>query len=58
LPPASSWRERYALVDGEREVAVLDGKGWGSRPVTIGIDPALLPDPDPGHSILTTHAGR
>ena len=28
LRPASSWRERYAVVDGERELALLEGKGW------------------------------
>ena len=27
LRPASSWRERYALADGDRELVVLDGKG-------------------------------
>jgi hypothetical protein len=48
LRPASTWRSRYALVDGERELAVLDGKGWGKRPVAIvvddlgALDPALL----------------
>jgi hypothetical protein len=48
LRPASAWRERYALVDGDRELVVLDGKGWGKRPVVItvddprAIDPALL----------------
>jgi hypothetical protein len=48
LRPASSWRERYALADGERELAVLDGKGWGKRPVKLelddpnGTDPGLL----------------
>jgi len=35
--PASAWRERYALLDGDRELAVLDGKGWGKRPVRIAI---------------------
>jgi hypothetical protein len=29
LRPASGARERYALVDGERELAVVDGKGVG-----------------------------
>ena len=44
LRPASRWRERYALVDGERELAHLDGKGWGKRPVKIGVkDPAVDP---------------
>ena len=26
LRPASSWRERYALADGDEELVVLDGK--------------------------------
>ena len=38
LRPASSWRERYALADGERELAILDGKGWGRRPVKVTVD--------------------
>jgi hypothetical protein len=48
LRPASAWRERYALVDGERELAVFDGKGWGRRPVDVeladasGLDAALV----------------
>ena len=29
--PASSWRERYALADGDNELALFDGKGWGRR---------------------------
>ena len=43
LRPASAWRERYALADGETELALLDGKGWGRRPVAISVDdPAAL----------------
>jgi hypothetical protein len=38
LHPASSWRERYALADGDRELAILDGKSWGRRPVKITVD--------------------
>lgn len=38
LRPASQWRERYALADGDRELAVLDGKGWGRRPVKVTVD--------------------
>ena len=38
LRPASRWRERYALAEGDRELAVLDGKGWGRRPVMITLD--------------------
>jgi hypothetical protein len=43
LRPASMWRERYALADGERELVVLDGKGWGRRPVRVSVeDPAAI----------------
>jgi hypothetical protein len=45
LSPASSWRERYALHDAERELAVLDGRSWGKRPVTMSVDPAVLLEP-------------
>jgi hypothetical protein len=38
LRPASAWRERYALADGETELSLLDGKGWGRRPVAVSID--------------------
>jgi hypothetical protein len=38
LRPASSWRERYALADDGRELAILDGKGWGRRPVKVTVD--------------------
>ncbi len=38
LRPVSSWKERYALLDGGRELARLDGKGWGKRPVAVSID--------------------
>ena len=41
LRPASSWRERYALAEGERELVLIDGKSWGRRPVKV-----TLPDPD------------
>jgi hypothetical protein len=45
LRAASNWRERYALADGEREFVVLDGKGWGKRPVKVTVDqpPAVEP---------------
>jgi hypothetical protein len=38
LRPASHWRERYALADADRELAVLDGKSWGRRPIRITVD--------------------
>jgi hypothetical protein len=40
LRPASRWRERYALADGDRELAAFDGKGWGKRPVKVTLDDA------------------
>jgi len=44
LAPSSAWRERYALRDGDRELALLDGRGWGRRPVRIRLtDPATEP---------------
>ena len=38
LRPASRWKERYALADGERELAILDGRSWGKRPVKLTVD--------------------
>jgi hypothetical protein len=53
LRRASLWRERYALADGDRELALLDAKGWGRRPVTISVDdPAAL---DPGLLLFTAY---
>jgi hypothetical protein len=45
LRPASVWTERYALVDQDLEVAVLDGKSWGKRPVRITVDEPNLVEP-------------
>jgi hypothetical protein len=43
LRPASMWTERYALGDHERELAVLDARSWGKRPVMITVDePSLV----------------
>ena len=47
LRPSSAWRERYALVDGDEELALLDAKSWGRRPVKIAtadgaVEPGLL----------------
>jgi hypothetical protein len=46
LGRASVWRERYSLADGDREIAVLDCKGWGRQPVKLSteedVDPGLL----------------
>jgi hypothetical protein len=45
LRPASMWRERYALGDHDRELAVLDAKSWGKRPVKITVDELSLVEP-------------
>ena len=45
LRPASSWRERYALAVGDRELALLDGKGWGRRPVKVTVDDVSAVEP-------------
>jgi hypothetical protein len=37
-------RDADALADGDKELAVLDGKGWGRRPVKVTLDdPAAVP---------------
>jgi len=45
LRPASMWKERYALADGDREIAILDGKGWGKRPVRVTVEDAAAVEP-------------
>lgn len=45
LRAASSWRERYALVDGEHEIALLDGKSWGRTPVRVTVDDTQAVEP-------------
>ena len=56
LRPASFWRERYALADGEHELALFDGKGWGKRPVKITVeDPAAV---DPALLLFTAYVVR
>ncbi|MFN0153125.1 MAG: hypothetical protein ACKVUT_01945 [Gaiella sp.] len=48
LRPVSPLRERYALSEDNRELVLLDGKGWGRRPVKItltepeAIEPGLV----------------
>jgi hypothetical protein len=45
LRPSSAWRERYALTEGARELASLEGRGWGRRPVRVAIDDLAAVDP-------------
>jgi hypothetical protein len=56
LRPASMWTERYALSDQDRELAVLDAKSWGKRPVRITVDE---PSPvEPGLLLFAAFAVR
>lgn len=56
LRPASMWTERYALSDQDRELAVLDAKSWGKRPVRITVDE---PSPvEPGLLVSAAFAVR
>jgi hypothetical protein len=45
LRSASQWRERYALARGDTELAIIDGKGWGRRPVAVTIDDSATLEP-------------
>jgi len=46
LRPASMFRERYALAEGETELFTIEGKGWSKRPVKLSLaDPTAI---DPG----------
>lgn len=46
VQPVSVLRERYVLGEDGRDLVLLDGKGWGRRPVKITLaDPAAI---DPG----------
>ena len=38
-------RERYVLVDGDRALARIDAKSWGSRPVMVAFDVAHVVEP-------------
>jgi hypothetical protein len=55
LQPASSWRERYSLSDGDRELVLLDGKGWGKRPVRLTLRDRTL---EPGLLLFATFVVR
>jgi len=56
LRPASAWRERYALAEGARELAILDGKGWGRRPVKVSVED--LGAVEPGLLLFATFVVR
>jgi hypothetical protein len=42
---ASNWRKRYALADGDQELADLGGKGWGRRPVQFTVNDTSAAEP-------------
>ncbi|HEV7804864.1 MAG TPA: hypothetical protein VGO81_07880 [Solirubrobacteraceae bacterium] len=56
LRPASMWRERYALADGDRELVVLDSKDWGKRPLRVTVED--LDEIDPGLLLFATFVVR
>ena len=56
LKPDSNWTESYALLDGERRLAALEGKGWGKRPVRVAIDDEA--EIDPGLLLFTAFVVR
>ena len=56
LQPASAWKERYALVEQGVELAVLDDKSWGKRPLKITVnEPGLV---EPGLMLFAAFAVR
>jgi hypothetical protein len=58
LRPASAWKQRYALLvpSSDAELAVIEGKGWGKRPVKVTVpDLSALP---PGLLLFTVYVVR
>jgi hypothetical protein len=56
LRPASVWKERYALADGDRELALFDGRSWGKRPVRVSLeDPGAV---EPGLLLFCAYVVR
>lgn len=45
LEPDSTWARHYALADGEHRLALLEGSGWGKRPVRIDVDDDAAVEP-------------
>jgi hypothetical protein len=56
LRPASMWRERYALANGEHELVVLDCHDWGKQSVRVTV--ADLDEIDPGLLLFVTFVVR
>lgn len=45
LESDSFWKERYALLDGDRKLATIEGRSWGKRPVDVSVDDPAAIDP-------------
>ncbi len=45
MGPASRWKSRWALRDGERELAILEAKSWGKRPVAVTLEDLAAVEP-------------
>jgi len=45
LHPAGPLRERYVLAADDRDLALLDGKSWGKRPVKVTVVEHDAPEP-------------
>ena len=55
MRPASAWVDRYALADGDLELAVYSPRGWSKRPVSVRVgDPAA----DPGLLLYAAYVAR
>jgi hypothetical protein len=54
LRAASTWRERYALADGESELVLLDTRGWSRTPVRITVQAEV----EPGLLLFATYVVR
>jgi hypothetical protein len=45
IAPASRWKSRWALRDGERELALLEARSRGKRPVAVTLEDAAAVEP-------------
>ena len=52
LEPTSAFRERYSLTEPDEDPIILDGHGWGKRPVRIVVP--QLDSTDPGLLLFAT----
>jgi len=43
--PDSLWPDRYVLVEDDRRLATIEGRGWGRRPLSLRVDGAAEIEP-------------